>query len=263
MAVRSGAPHHAGAPRHGAIDEALKRLAVEQLEAQPEVFASGEGVLDSIVKIYCVYSRSDWLLPWQAHPKREGTGTGFVIRDRLILTNAHVVADQTYITVKRHGSGTKYRADVVAVGHAVDLALLTVSDDSFWVEPTPMLPLAMGDVPTLQENVLVIGYPTGGDNTSVTSGVVSRVEVTQYVHAASHLMAIQIDAAINPGNSGGPALRGAGGGNVVVGVAFQNLPSADSIGYIIPIVRARDGCRGRADAAATPGCKEAARLQHL
>jgi hypothetical protein len=41
----------------------------------------------------------------------------------------------------------------------------------------------------------VIGYPTGGDNTSVTSGVVSRVEVTQYVHAASHLMAIQIDAA--------------------------------------------------------------------
>jgi hypothetical protein len=44
---------------------------------------------------------------------------------------------------------------VVAVGHAVDLALLTVSDESFWMEPTPMLPLAMGDVPTLQENVLV------------------------------------------------------------------------------------------------------------
>lgn len=169
------------------------------------------------------------------------------------------------------------RGAVVAVGHAVDLALLTVADDSFWVEPTPMLPLALGDVPALQENVLVrpcraracyawacthvlyscvplsgrnvlvastfdrmgahrsrgsiavgdpqspscpivlplalsrcpapsranaqvIGYPTGGDNTSVTSGVVSRVEVTQYVHAASHLMAIQIDAAINPGN---------------------------------------------------------------
>jgi len=56
--------------------------------------------------------------------------------------------------------------------------------------------------------------------------------------AASHLMAIQIDAAINPGNSGGPALRGAGGGKEVVGVAFQNLPSADSIGYVIPIVSA-------------------------
>ena len=83
----------------------------------------------------------------------------------------------------------------------------------------------------MQEQVLVVGYPTGGDNTSITSGVVSRVEVTQYVHAASHLMAIQIDAAINPGNSGGPALRG----DVVVGVAFQNLPHADNIGYIIPL----------------------------
>lgn len=44
---------------------------------------------------------------------------------------------------------------VVAVGHAVDLALLTVSDETFWTEPTPMLPLQLGDVPTLQENVLV------------------------------------------------------------------------------------------------------------
>ena len=49
------------------------------------------------------------------------------------------------------------------------------------------------------QGVVVVGYPTGGDNTSITSGVVSRVEVAQYVHAASHLMAIQIDAAINPG----------------------------------------------------------------
>ncbi len=34
-------------------------------------------------------------------------GTGFVVHDRLILTNAHVVADSTYVLVKRHGSGTK------------------------------------------------------------------------------------------------------------------------------------------------------------
>jgi hypothetical protein len=59
--------------------------------------------------------RPDYFLPWQNHPKRESTGTGFVIRDKLILTNAHVVADQTYVTVKRHGSGTKYRAGAGAV----------------------------------------------------------------------------------------------------------------------------------------------------
>ena len=75
------------------------------------------------------------------------------------------------------------------------------------------------------------GYPLfpGGDNISVTSGVVSRVELTQYVHGASHLMAIQIDAAINPGNSGGPAIMD---GNVVGG-AFQNLPNAENIGSVM------------------------------
>lgn len=65
-----------------------------------------------------VLCRPDYFLPWQNHPKRESTGTGFVIRDRLILTNAHVVADQTYVTVKRHGSGTKYRAGESSSGLA-------------------------------------------------------------------------------------------------------------------------------------------------
>lgn len=60
--------------------------------------------------------RPDYFLPWQNHPKRESTGTGFVIRDRLIMTNAHVVADQTYVTVKRHGSSTKYTAGASGFG---------------------------------------------------------------------------------------------------------------------------------------------------
>ncbi|MBA0562697.1 hypothetical protein Golob_007722 [Gossypium lobatum] len=91
--------------------------------------------------------------------------------------------------------------------------------------------LELGDIPFLQEAVAVVGYPQGGDNISVTKGVVSRVEPTQYVHGATQLMAIQIDAAINPGNSGGPAIMG----NKVAGVAFQNLSGAENIGYIIPV----------------------------
>lgn len=66
----------------------------------------------------------------------------------------------------------------------------------------------------------------GGDNISVSKGVVSRVEPTQYVHGATQLLAIQIDAAINPGNSGGPAIMG----DKVAGVAFQNLSNAENIG---------------------------------
>ncbi|KAJ6726795.1 DO-LIKE 15 PROTEIN-RELATED [Salix purpurea] len=155
-------------------------------------------------------------------------GSGFVIHGKKILTNAHVVADHTFVLVRKHGSPTKYRAEVQAVGHECDLAILVVENEEFW---KGMNFLELGDIPFLQEAVAVVGYPQGGDNISVTKGVVSRVEPTQYVHGASQLMAIQIDAAINPGNSGGPAIMG----TKVAGVAFQNLSGAENIGYIIPV----------------------------
>ena len=53
-----------------------------------------------------------------------------------------------------------------------------------------------------QDAVAVVGYPIGGETISVTTGVVSRIEVTSYSHGATELLGIQIDAAINPGNSG-------------------------------------------------------------
>jgi S1-C subfamily serine protease len=68
--------------------------------------------------------------------------------------------------------------------------------------------LRLGSVPRLQEAVSLLGYPTGGDSLSVTSGVVSRVEMREYAHGAAQLLAVQVDAAVNPGNSGGPAIRG-------------------------------------------------------
>lgn len=73
---------------------------------------------------------------------------------------------------------------------------------------------------------------------SVTSGVVSRIEVTSYVHGASELLGIQIDAAINSGNSGGPALNDDG---ECVGIAFQSLKheDAENIGWVGLICRDR------------------------
>lgn len=71
----------------------------------------------------------------------------------------------------------------------------------------------------------LINY-AGGDNISITKGVVSRVEVTEYFHSQTKLMTIQIDAAINAGNSGGPVVME----NKVVGVAFQGLASSENTG---------------------------------
>ncbi|HBP55431.1 MAG TPA: peptidase S1, partial [Verrucomicrobiales bacterium] len=45
-----------------------------------------------------------------------------------------------------------------------------------------------------------IGYPAGGEQISYTSGVVSRVELINYVQPGNRsLLAVQTDAAINPG----------------------------------------------------------------
>ncbi|GKV29016.1 hypothetical protein SLEP1_g37996 [Rubroshorea leprosula] len=195
---------------------------------ETDAYMAIELAMDSVVKIFTVSSSPNYFLPWQNKSQRESMGSGFVIPGKRILTNAHVVADQTFVLVRKHGSPTKYRAEVLAVGHECDLAMLVVESEEFW---EGMNYLELGDVPFLQEAVAVVGYPQGGDNISVTKGVVSRVEPTQYVHGATQLMAIQIDAAINPGNSGGPAIMG----SKVAGVAFQNLANAENIGYIIPV----------------------------
>jgi len=96
-----------------------------------------------------------------------------------------------------------------------------------------MEPLSLGSLPRLQEGVAVVGYPVGGDTISVTSGVVSRIEVTSYVHGMTDLLSIQIDAAINSGNSGGPVFNQR---QECVGIAFQSLrgEDAENIGYVIP-----------------------------
>ncbi|KAJ7298714.1 hypothetical protein O6H91_Y475800 [Diphasiastrum complanatum] len=153
-----------------------------------------------------------------------------MISGRRLLTNAHCVEHHTQVKVKRRGDDTKFVAKVLAIGPECDIALLTVDDDNFWkgVEP-----LKFGSLPRLQDGVIVVGYPVGGETISVTSGVVSRIEVTSYVHGASELLTIQIDAAVNPGNSGGPAFNDRG---ECVGIAFQvlRLVDAENIGLLIP-----------------------------
>ncbi|KAK9829857.1 hypothetical protein WJX72_008281 [[Myrmecia] bisecta] len=189
-----------------------------------------EKLMESVVKVFCVHSEPNFSLPWQRKRQYSSTSSGFIISGRRILTNAHSVDHHTQVKVRRRGSDTKFVASVLAVGTECDIAMLTVEDESFW---QGLEPVKFGQLPRLQESVTVIGYPIGGDTMSVTSGVVSRIEVTSYVHGAAELLGIQIDAAINSGNSGGPAFNNRG---ECVGIAFQSLKheDAENIGYVIP-----------------------------
>jgi len=67
--------------------------------------------------------------------------------------------------------------------------MLTVNDDEFWEGVSP---LEFGDLPALQDAVTVVGYPIGGDTISVTSGVVSRIEILSYVHVSTELLGLQV-----------------------------------------------------------------------
>ena len=185
-------------------------------------------VYRSVLRIEAATQIPDYETPWNSGRFSGGIGTGFIIGDNQILTNAHVVSNSRRLLITVHGSPEKYPAKVEHIAHDCDLALLSVEDFSDF-ESFPRFEI--GEVPKLESQVRVIGYPVGGERLSVTRGVVSRIDFQPYSHsrADSHLV-VQIDAAINPGNSGGPVLQD----DKVVGVAFQGLRQADNTGYIIP-----------------------------
>ncbi len=182
-----------------------------------------------VVRVFATTQRPDYENPWQTQSAQNSTGSGVVVEGRYIVTGAHVVADATFLQVQKNSDPDKAVARVVAVGHGCDLALLTVDDDSFWDD----LPAAeLGTLPNLRDQVQVVGFPTGGDELSVTEGVVSRIEVQRYSHSQRYLLAVTVDAAINAGNSGGPVFQG----DTVVGIAFQTLADAENIGELVPTV---------------------------
>jgi len=191
--------------------------------------ASGrQGLEKSVVLLRSVRQDFDHITPWKQTAMIQSLGSGFVIEEKRILTNAHNVSNNKYLEVKKENIPRRYRCRAAFIGHDCDLAILTVEDESFFDDTAA---LELGEIPKVNTTVSTYGFPVGGSHISVTEGVVSRIEMDIYAHtgADSHL-AIQTDAAINPGNSGGPVIQN----GKVVGVAFQGLRQAENIGYMIP-----------------------------
>ena len=180
----------------------------------------------AIVKIYTTAKIPDYLSPWSSSIQ-QSTGSGSIIEGGFILTNAHVIANQTFIEVQRYGQRKRYVATVYAVSHQADLALLKVKEQTFF---DGVAPLTFGTIPEVEQKIVVYGYPMGGSTLSATIGVVSRVEHHTYAHSGESFLAIQVDAAVNPGNSGGPALSY----GKIVGVVMQVITKSQNIGYLVP-----------------------------
>ena len=154
-------------------------------------------------------------------------GSGVLLRDGLLLTNAHVVKEASEVRIKLP-DGRTFEAELLRIDEGADLAALRVKGRNLpWAE--------LGDEAALEVGqwVLAIGNPFGLEQT-VTAGVVSAVG--RRVGADSF---IQTDAAINPGNSGGPLvdLRGK-----VVGIntaIYTRTGGYQGIGFAIPASSAR------------------------
>jgi S1-C subfamily serine protease len=182
----------------------------------------------SVVQIMTFSQQPVWDAPWRFDPVRRSGGSGFVIKGKKIMTNAHVVGWARQILVRRYQDPQPYVARVRFVGHDCDLALLEVEDEKFF---DGLEPLNLGDLPKVRSSVVTYGYPAGGEQISYTRGVVSRIEMQNYVHPGNRsFLAVQTDAAINPGNSGGPVVQD----DQVVGVAFQGIPGLENAGFFIP-----------------------------
>lgn len=192
--------------------------------------AEPDDLARSVVKIFAVFRKPNYYQPWDEGYQENLTGSGAILEGRRILTNAHVVSNQVYLQVRKAGDPTKYTARVQFVSHDRELALLTVEDPKFF-EGT--VPVTLGALVHPRDRVAAYGFPTGGDDLSITEGVVSRIEVITYTHSRRSLLAIQTDAAINPGNSGGPLFKD----GKLIGASFQSYSGSgvENVGYVVPI----------------------------
>ncbi|WP_449768929.1 trypsin-like peptidase domain-containing protein [Herbaspirillum chlorophenolicum] len=154
-------------------------------------------------------------------------GSGFIVgADGYILTNAHVVARGTDISVKL-SDRREFKARLLGLDPIADVALLKIDASGLPV-------IKIGDPARIEvgEWVLAIGAPFGFSN-SVTAGIVSAKGRT--LPGADYMPFLQTDVPINPGNSGGPLFNMRG---EVIGInsrIYSNNGGYQGLSFAIPI----------------------------
>ena len=165
-------------------------------------------------------------IPYGQVPQH-GLGSGFIVSsDGVILTNAHVIAGASEVTVKLTDK-REFQAKVVGTDKLSDIAVLKIDADDL-----PAVKLGSGANLKVGEWVLAIGSPYGFENT-VTSGIVSAK--SRSLPAEGYVPFIQTDVAVNPGNSGGPLFNMKG---EVIGInsqIYSRTGGYQGLSFAIPI----------------------------
>jgi S1-C subfamily serine protease len=154
-------------------------------------------------------------------------GSGWVARDGLVVTNAHVVAGQDDTTVQLGGEGPSFAAHAVVFDPHDDIAILRVDGLSGRV-----LPLA--SEPRSGASGAILGFPQNGPY-DVRAGRLgsTRAVITQdaYGRGPVQRSIVTLRGTVRPGNSGGPMVDARGR---VVATVFAAARRGTPGGYGVP-----------------------------
>lgn len=237
-ALSLGAPAHSqDAPLPDGISGEREQTIIETVrQSEPAVVSVIIRKNLPVVERYSGGSRDDlfrFRTP-RTQLREIGGGTAFFLTSNgLLMTNKHVVDDESAQYSVLLNDGQTLEATVVARDPVSDIALLKVEGKDF-----PFVKLSSQEEPVLGQTVIAIGNALGefrntvsvgvisGLQRSITAGNPSRGDVEQ-LHRI-----IQTDAAINEGNSGGPLFSSNG---TVIGMSTAVAAEAENIGFAIPV----------------------------
>jgi len=173
----------------------------------------------------------------------QSLGSGLVIEyegKKLVLTNAHVVANADTISVTDI-NGTTWDAVLVGADDVLDVAVLRLDGDT-----EGLVTAELGDSNSIEigDWAIAIGNPLGLSYT-VTLGIISGTDrdLAKPSGVGNFNNLIQTDAAINPGNSGGPLVNASGqviGLNTIIARGTSNGVSIEGINFAIAINGVQD-----------------------
>ena len=150
----------------------------------------------------------------------DGAGSGVRVAAG-IVTNAHVVGDETSVTVVL-GDGQQVRGQVVKVDQVADLALVTTEG---WI---PELEIERASLQRIGDSAYVVGFPRSSEIGGAAS--LSRGIISGFRNGSPGVAWIQTDAAMNPGNSGGGLFNGQG---KLIGIPAWGLRGAEGLNFAI------------------------------